>query len=480
MASVDTEPTRRFTLRGREPGEIRVGDVIASKYEVTRAIGKGGMGVVVEAKHLGHAQRVALKILHERHAENREAVGRFTQEARAYASVRGEHSVRILDVGEHDRRPFLVMELLLGSDLERVMDEGPMPLETAALYILQACEGISEVHANGMVHRDLKPSNLFVASRPDGSPLLKILDFGIVKGVLADDPSIAVQTQTMVAMGTPLYMAPEQIRSSRTVDARADVWSLGAILYELVAGRPAFGGNTLTHITAQVLEADPPALSSLVPGVPAELDAIVARALAKRPDDRFVDAAALANALAPLGGAEGAHIAARCSRILQGALRPDTATSPPVAHDDPRHGTLRFDRGRRARLAKLGVGLLAVVCVVLVTLAVAAYGRARGAESRVLAQRGVRSVVERSDASPAAARPRPSLPAQAAEVRSGLAATASASAPLPASGPSASGATVPRPRPFPPTATPAPTAPPNTTAKPAATVAPFNPFSDRN
>lgn len=410
-----------------EPVQVRIGDLLAGRYEVVRLIGHGAMGVVVEARNVHHGQRVAVKILKQRHKDSHEAVGRFQQEAQAASRIRGEHSVRLLDTGVHNGSPFMVMELLSGQDLASVLEEGPAPLELAAQYILQACEGIAEVHAHGMVHRDLKPSNLFLTQRPDGTPLIKLLDYGIAKGVTAPGEAALIQTQTFVAMGTPLYMSPEQIRSSREVDARTDLWSLGTIFYELLAGRPAFGGNTVTNVTAQVLEKEPAALSSIVPGLPPEIDAIVAHALKKNPDARVIDAAAFAALLEPYAGPAAAGSAARIARILRGSLRQDVITSPPVSRDDALGGTARFDPRRRVRFVRWMVGALAVTAVVLVVLAVTSYQTSRRAAGTSLAQRGLKSSLLRA-ADPLALAASTTVSAAPVEAVAVIDATASVSA----------------------------------------------------
>ena len=354
--------------------EVRLGEVLADRYRVTRLIGRGGMGVVVEAERLDLGELVAVKILHTRHLDNAEAVARFHHEARAAARVRGEHSIRLYDVGTTSAgTPFLVMELLRGRDLASVVEQGPLSVQDAALYVLQACEGMAEVHAHGIVHRDLKPANLFLAQRADGSPLVKVLDFGIAKGVVAAEGLAPALTQTLVSMGTPLYMSPEQIRSSRHVDARADVWSLGAIFYELLVGRPAFGGNTVTAITAQVLEGHPTPPSELRAGLPGAVDTIVATALAKNPDERYIDVAGLALALEPLAGPLGQGASQRIAAVLRGALRPDANTTPPVARDDALGGTMRFDRRKRAMMMRAAIGLLGLLAFALVVAAVGTY-----------------------------------------------------------------------------------------------------------
>jgi tRNA A-37 threonylcarbamoyl transferase component Bud32 len=379
-----------------EEATVQVGQILGDKYEVTRLIGKGGMGAVVEARHLALGEAVALKILHPRYLDNAEAVARFQQEARAAVQIRGAHSARLIDVGTAPTgAPFLVMELLTGEDLAAVAARGPQPLEPAVDYILQACEGMAEVHAHGIVHRDVKPGNLFLTTAPDGSPLIKVLDFGIAKNV-ARDPAIGTLTMTLVALGTPLYMAPEQIRSSRTVDARADVWSLGAILYELLTGVAAFGGNTVAHITQQVLEAEPMMMTKIRPDIPHELEAAVLRALAKDVEKRWVDVAAFAAALAPFA-ADGASSAARTARILSlGIFTSDTPIAATLdAEDAHMPGTGRFDAsvlGRRRRSRVLvGAALACAVAVLGIGIAAGAPWEP-AAPGRVVAVSGVRNV----------------------------------------------------------------------------------------
>jgi serine/threonine-protein kinase len=321
------------------------------------------MGVVVEARRIGLGERVAIKVLHTHYCDHPEAVARFALEARAAVRIRGEHSARVLDVGTSEGGlPFIVMELLEGGDLASVIRMGGVTMQEAVLYILQACEGMAEVHANGIIHRDLKPGNLFLTRRTDGTPLVKVLDFGVAKSAFPTEEGPQQNlTMTLVALGTPLYMSPEQVRSSRHVDARTDIWSLGAILYELIGGRPAFGGNTVANITAQVLEADPIPLTSLRQDVPPDLDMVVRKALSKRPEHRWVDVAAFAAGLAPFAGDVGRAHAERAARILRGEGRGAGAapfTSPGMTVDmEPTAGgfedgedtVIRFSARHRAR-----------------------------------------------------------------------------------------------------------------------------------
>jgi serine/threonine-protein kinase len=389
-----------MTSPAEEPN-VSPGDVLAGKYLVLRVIGRGGMGVVVEAKHAELHERVAIKVLHKRYLDNAEARARFQHEARASVRIRGEHSARLLDVGTTDAgAPFIVMELLEGADLSQIIRSGLLPVQEAVLYILQACEGMAEVHAHGIIHRDLKPGNLFVTRRPDGTPLVKVLDFGIAKSALPMNDGEQAMTMTLVALGTPLYMSPEQIRSSRDVDARADVWSLGAILYELLAGRPAFGGNSVANITAQVLEAQPPSVAAIRPEVSPELDRALGRALAKKPEQRFVDVAAFAKAIAPFAGEAGQAHAERAARILRGEGRGVgagrfTATGtelPSTDASDASEGTETLLQtevfgtlGPRAtRLKKRAVGALAVAAVATFAVGWAVLREVRGQQPAAL------------------------------------------------------------------------------------------------
>ena len=191
---------------------VAEGDVLAGRYRVERVLAAGGMGVVVAARHVQLGQKVALKFLLPVAAANADAAARFQREARAAALLRSEHVARVTDVGNLDGgEPYMVMEFLEGEDLSRVLlRERQLPLPVAVEYILQACEALAEAHAAKIIHRDLKPGNLFLTRRPDGSGLVKILDFGISK---VDDAESVSVTRTHTAIGTPLYMAPELTNS---------------------------------------------------------------------------------------------------------------------------------------------------------------------------------------------------------------------------------------------------------------------------
>jgi len=284
----------------------RPGDVVGEKYEIERNIGSGGMGVVMAARHLGLGDRVALKFMVPRPGEeavDEHTLARFFREAQLTARVKSEHVARVIDVGGHENgSPFMVMELLEGRDLQSLVRErGSLPFHEAAGYVLHACLGLAEAHAMGVVHRDLKPANLFLTRRPDGAPIVKLLDFGIgklVSGVRGTfDRTLTTDTDML---GSPLYMSPEQIRNPRDVDARSDIWSLGAILYMLVAGRPPFTGDNAGAILAQILSEQPDSLRTAQPDVPPALEAAVASCLEKDPRRRMQRAEDLARALLPL------------------------------------------------------------------------------------------------------------------------------------------------------------------------------------
>jgi serine/threonine-protein kinase len=289
-----------------EPEKALLGQVLGGKFEVDRVIGRGGMGWVVAATHLQLEETVALKILHKEVLGDAEVVARFQREAKAARKIKSEHVVRVLDVGAFDDgAPFMVMEYLEGSDLDRLVRKaGPRAATEAVDWVLQACEALAEAHVQGMVHRDLKPANIFVTRRADGGALIKVLDFGISKVTGAGGADLGL-TKTNAVLGSPLYMAPEQMRSLRKVDARTDEWGLGSILYEMLVGEPPFNATTLTELCATILQDPTPSIREKRPEVPPGLEAIVNRCLEKDPAKRFPNVAAFATELAPFASPAG-------------------------------------------------------------------------------------------------------------------------------------------------------------------------------
>ena len=304
------------------------GDVIARKYTVERIIGQGGMGAVFAARHTELGRAVAIKVmLADR--QNEEATRRFKNEGRASANIQNDHVVRIFDIDEEHGYAYMVLELLDGEDLAQVLEaQGRLAPHVAVGYVVQALEGVRQAHELGIVHRDLKPSNLFLARLQGGRIVVKVLDFGISKtrGGSALEMAPHQQTSTAAMLGSPLYMSPEQLRSSKNVDARADIWAMGVILYELLTGAVPFEGETLGALFSAILETDAPRVSAKTREVPPGLDAIVSRCLQRRPEDRFASAADLQRELAPFVTAHGPGAPA-------GALPPlmMTAAMPPQA-----------------------------------------------------------------------------------------------------------------------------------------------------
>jgi len=243
-----------------------IGAVLAGRYRVERLLGQGGMGVVVKAMHLQLFQPVAMKFLLPEVLGNQQVVQRFLREAQAAVRLKSEHVARVIDVGSLETgAPYMVLEYLEGADLSN-FPRSQLSVGGVVDMILQACEALAEAHSLGIVHRDIKPANFFITRGSDGKQLLKVLDFGISKTPMGNSNLTATQS----VMGTPAYMSPEQMRSSRDVDHRADIWALGVVLFELLQGAPPFGGDTFSSMVIKVVNDPLPRLSVQLPG---ELDA---------------------------------------------------------------------------------------------------------------------------------------------------------------------------------------------------------------
>ena len=299
-----------------QSGYARPGEILLGKYRVEEVIGVGGMGCVVRASHLYLQQPVAIKILLPNMVESQSTVQRFMREAQATVKLRSEHIARVMDVSTmHDGTPVMVMEYLDGYDLNQILrHHGPQMPQAVVDLMLQACEGIAEAHALGIIHRDIKPSNFFITRRPDGSNLLKILDFGISKAA-GDGLSELTGTQTVI--GTPTYMAPEQMQTARSTDPRSDIWSMGVVMYQLLAGRPPFEAENYAQLVLMVAK-DPPA--PLTTPLPGGLLNIVLRCLEKDPKNRMQTVGELARMLAPYASdpLSAQQSAERATRILAG------------------------------------------------------------------------------------------------------------------------------------------------------------------
>jgi tetratricopeptide (TPR) repeat protein/TolB-like protein len=380
--SLETPPDERMTASMSpddggppEPAltSVREGDVLSGKYRVEGVIGGGGMGVVFEATHLQLETKVAVKVLRPDAERRGVAVARLLREARASARIQGEHVVRVTDVGTLETgAPYIVMELLTGADLGvELRGRGLLAVDDAVEYVLHACEAVAQAHAAGIVHRDLKPSNLFLTRRADGSPCVKVLDFGIAKAQggdeAGDDPSL---TSSRAVLGSPMYMSPEQIRSAKTVDARTDVWSLGVILFELLTGERPFTGSSASSRLAAIAADAPVPLLRVRPDAPAGLEAVILRCLEKDVDRRTPSVAVLARALAPFAPSRAMGSIERAEASLRAPLAPIEAA--PVASAPAR----RPRAGRRA----LGAGLAALVAVAAAVYGVRALRAPAGAD----------------------------------------------------------------------------------------------------
>jgi serine/threonine-protein kinase len=308
---------------------LNEGDLLAGKYRIERRLGEGGMGTVVAAFHEQLQQRVAIKFLSPDHAKNPDAAARFLREARAAVKIQSEHVARVIDVAELESgAPYMVMEYLLGNDLsDELQRVGSLELATAVDYVLQSCEAIAEAHSVGLVHRDLKPANLFLTRRADGSPLVKVLDFGISKALSAPEESTAL-TSAKAMLGSPAYMSPEQARTPKLVDQRTDIWALGVIMFEFLAGDIPFTGDNAMALLAAAFIDKTPSLRAIRPDIPREMEAVIERCLQKNPADRYQSIADFAEALAPF--AERASLPS-VIRIQGTIARPVSSIPPPMS-----------------------------------------------------------------------------------------------------------------------------------------------------
>jgi serine/threonine-protein kinase len=333
------------------------------------------MGIVVAAHHLQLDQKVALKFLLPQALGNSEAVARFVREARNAVKIQSEHVARVSDVGELDNgAPYMVMEFLQGGDLAAWLKQnGPMPFDQAVDFVLQASVAVADAHALGIVHRDLKPANLFCVRRSDGQFLIKVLDFGISKmtNLGSSGPGMDM-TRTAALMGTPLYMSPEQMRSSRDVDGTTDIWALGAILFELIAGKPPFHADSMTELVMKVAQDPPPPLRTFRPDAPAGLDAVIGKCVEKDRTRRYRNVGELAIALLPFAPKRAKGSVERISGIISAAGLSESAlavpVSPPVEATQASAGTLppvgrTTIGGTGPKSATLGVGLLGAVAL---------------------------------------------------------------------------------------------------------------------
>ena len=376
------------------------GDVIADKYRIEAVIGRGGMSVVYRATHLQLDQQVAIKVLSAEALLLPEYIVRLKREARAVSRIRSEHVVRVHDIGElpNGGVPYLVMECLSGLDLAAVLvRRGPFPVPLAVECILQSCEALAEAHAAGIVHRDRKPANLFLTEAVDGSPCVKLLDFGISR--MARRHGLSALTDPGTVLGTPSYMAPEQMEAADGVDARSDIWALGTILYELLIGKPPYTGESLPQIFMKIMRSKTPKVSAVRKDVPSGIDAVVARCLSVEPEDRYQSVAELAWALSKIGTPHARDSAARISRVFDKHVAAEASTAastprtlrstvpPPVVKEVGASRATRAHRNVVAAFASAAVLGTATVFGVLAARGAMDAGAAREAERAHVAGR---------------------------------------------------------------------------------------------
>jgi serine/threonine protein kinase len=307
---------------------VALGEIFVEKYRVDAILGHGGMGVVALCTHLALDERVAIKMLRKDVLDDADAVERFMREAQAASKLRSEYVARVTDVGRSASNvPYMVMEYLEGHDLGQLLaDRGSIGIPWAIDLTVQACEALAEAHSIGIVHRDIKPTNLFVTWRPDGSALVKVLDFGISKALTSSNLQL---TQTQSLLGTPAYMSPEQMRSARLVDPRTDIWALGTVLYELLEGRRPFEAESFSEMCVKVAVEPPGDMTKAPPA----LREVVLRCLAKTPEHRYASMAELAAALVPF--AHDPHQAQVLAERMQRTLR----RSPAIDWDAANSGS---------------------------------------------------------------------------------------------------------------------------------------------
>jgi serine/threonine-protein kinase len=359
------------------------GSIIAGRYRIERVVGVGGMGFVYAARHVQLDELVAVKMLHPKVAVDEHSVERFLREARACVRIKNEHVVKVIDVftGEAGQPPYMLMEFLVGEDLGQVVHgRGALPIDVAVDYILQASECIAEAHNYGIVHRDIKPSNILLTQSSDGMPLVKVLDFGISKALAPEaEAKNHNLTETTAVFGSPTYMSPEQVRSAKHVDPRADVWSLGVVLFELLTAHVPFGGESMSGLLASIVADPPRSPREFRPEIPDALQTVVLACLEKNRDRRVQSVPELAQLLKPFASPAGLRSVDVIAR-LNTASRISASVRPP--NSGPSVGEMAFGATERSVVTNAPVlksrgktafviaGVASVVCV----LAVGAFG----------------------------------------------------------------------------------------------------------
>jgi len=369
---------------GSSDGGPKPGDLIADRYQIERFIGRGGMAEVFAGLNVRTGKRVALKWIRPALAATTEALARFRREAVAAGRIHHPNVVTVFDVVEHKAATWLVMELLEGETLSEILNRVErMDAEDAVMLLIPAMRGVAAAHAHGVVHRDLKPDNIFICRASDGQRReAKVLDFGVSK--LSDEAGGEQVSITVTGnlVGTPTYMAPEQVRGVKVVDPRSDVYSLGVVLYQMLAGRPPFQGQVYSALMIEIATMDPPRLRTFRPDLSVELENVVHKAMARDLDRRYPDVASFVHALEALIGYDSGQAIVRMQALhsepieirAEGALVQAPVQAPQLAgllsKEDTHTLELARQRGRRIRLVAISVGaaiLIAFGIKVIVT-----------------------------------------------------------------------------------------------------------------
>ncbi len=397
-------PTRSLTGRSGAAQDRLVGRVLGGRYRVMSRLGEGGMGTVYLCEHAVLGRRYAVKVLRTDLSDDPELVERFRNEAIAASRIGGDNVVEVLDFGEDDGAYYYVMEALAGRSLASViLEDGPLEVARALALLDQICRALSAAHARGVVHRDVKPDNVFVERRADGAERAKVIDFGISQ--VTPEAGKGRLTRVGEIIGTPEYMAPEQA-AGEVIDHRADVYALGVLAYEMLTGELPILARTpiATLVALQTRTPDPPSWRR--PAVPAAVDALVLRALAKKPEDRFQSMDAFSRAIAAVTGADRPAAPAPASRP-----RPETVALAAAP--------------RSRRLLRPGTALgLAAVLVAAVAIGLSWWRAARAIPTATSVH------AERPSPAPSAGRAQPDPSRRAQDERSETAAAERPSAPV--------------------------------------------------
>ncbi|MEM9191409.1 MAG: protein kinase [Myxococcota bacterium] len=376
-----------------------LGTEVQGRYRIERLLGEGGMGNVYAAEHLLIGKPVAIKCLNAELSEDSSVVARFRREARAATAIGHEHIIDVTDMGDlPDGTPFMVMEFLRGRELADLLAEGPLPIGRAVHIFRQVCDALYAAHGKAIVHRDLKPENIFLIERKGDPDFVKVLDFGIskIQGLGIKDPSL---TKTGIAIGTPHYMSPEQAQGLKSMDHRTDIYSIGVMLYRALAGVPPFDAETYPGLMVKVMTASAPPLPTVRSDIPKALDAVVAMALAKEPENRYPDAKALGDALRPFadlgdgpGEGSGSPVRPKSRRTqpagshLSDPVRMSSVQSPSIGAVRSATEPSRRDSDPRRWAALLMVGVGAVILLIGAVALAQVWGDRPGAEAEERAE----------------------------------------------------------------------------------------------